>query len=128
MSALSAAAFYTGISLLLLFLLPVRVVAGRMRTRVSPGSGSDPDPELRIRAHGNAAGFIPASMPGLVVLALLTPPVWAIHVPGGVTTLGRLLHAAGLSASVLRARQFGMLVTWLGMSRIGAFAVCSALV
>lgn len=128
MTALSAAALYTGINILLLFLLSIRVVGSRMRTKVSLGSGGDPDLELRIRAHGNAAEYIPASMLGLVVLALLSVPVWAIHVLGGAFTLGRLLHAVGLSATVLWARQFGMLINWLGMLGIGAFVVYAALV
>ena len=128
MTALSAAALYTGINILFLFLLSIRVVGGRMRTKVSLGSGGDPDLELRIRAHGNAAEYIPASMLGMIVLALLAVPVWAIHVLGGVFTLGRLLHALGLSASVLWARQFGMVFSWLGMLGIGAFVVYAALV
>ena len=128
MTALSAAALYTGINILFLFLLSIRVVGGRMRTKVSLGSGGDPDLELRIRAHGNAAEYIPASMLGMIVLALLAVPVWAIRVLGGVFTLGRLLHALGLSASVLWARQFGMVLSWLGMLGIGAFVVYAALV
>jgi hypothetical protein len=126
-TALSAAALYAGINILLLFLLSIRVVGSRMRTKVSLGSGGDPDLELRIRAHGNAAEYIPASMLGLTVLALLAVPVWAIHVLGGVFTLGRVLHALGLSATVLWARQFGMVFSWLGMLGIGAFVVYAAL-
>ncbi len=128
MTALSAAALYTGINILLLFLLSFRVVGSRMRTKVSLGTGGDPDLELRIRAHGNAAEYIPASMLGLIVLALLAAPVWAILVLGGVFTLGRLLHALGLSATILWARQFGMILSWLGMFGIGAFVVYAALV
>ena len=128
MTVLSAAALYTGINILLLFLLSFRVVGSRMRTKVSLGTGGDPDLELRIRAHGNAAEYIPASMLGLIVLALLSVPVSAIHVVGGVFTLGRLLHAVGLSATVLWARQFGMILSWLGMLGIGAYVVYAALV
>lgn len=128
MTVLSAAALYTGINILLLFLLSFRVVGSRMRTKVSLGTGGDPDLELRIRAHGNAAEYIPASMLGLIVLALLSVPVLAIHVLGGVFTLGRLLHALGLSATILWARQFGMILSWLGMLGIGAYVVYAALV
>ncbi len=128
MTVLSAAALYTGINILLLFLLSFRVVGSRMRTKVSLGTGGDPDLELRIRAHGNAAEYIPASMLGLIVLALLSVPVSAIHVVGGVFTLGRLLHALGLSATILWARQFGMILSWLGMLGIGAYVVYAALV
>ena len=128
MTVLSAAALYTGINILLLFLLSFRVVGSRMRTKVSLGTGGDPDLELRIRAHGNAAEYIPASMLGLIVLALLSVPVLAIHVLGGVFTHGRLLHALGLSATILWARQFGMILSWLGMLGIGAYVVYAALV
>ena len=64
----------------------------------------------------------------LVHLALLAVPVWAIHVLGGVFTLGRVLHALGLSATILWARQFGMILSWLGMLGIGAYVVYAALV
>jgi uncharacterized protein len=128
MTVLSAAALYTGINILLLFLLSFRVVGSRMRTKVSLGTGGDPDLELRIRAHGNAAEYIPASMLGLIVLALLSVPVLTIHVLGGVFTLGRLMHALGLSATILWARQFGMILSWLGMLGIGAYVVYAALV
>jgi hypothetical protein len=128
MTVLSAAALYAGINILLLFLLSFRVVGSRMRTKISLGSGGDPDLELRIRTHGNAAEYIPASMLGLIVLALLAVPVWAIHALGGVFTLGRLLHAVGLSATLLWARQFGMALTWFGMLGIGGFVVYAALV
>ncbi|WP_353257501.1 MAPEG family protein [Hyphomonas sp.] len=123
MTAISAAALYTGVNILFLFFLSFRVVGGRMRTKVSIGSGGDSDLELRMRAHGNAAEYIPACMLGLFVLAQFPVPVWAIHGLGSVFTLGRVLHAFGLSTTALWARQFGMIVTWLGMLGIGAAVI-----
>ena len=109
MTAISAAALYTGVNILFLFFLSFRVVGGRMRTKVS--------------AHGNAAEYIPACMLGLFVLAQFPVPVWAIHGLGSVFTLGRVLHAFGLSTTALWARQFGMILTWLGMLGIGAAVI-----
>lgn len=128
MTAVSAAALYIGVNIVLLFFLSFRVVGGRMRTKVSLGSGGDSDLELRMRAHGNAAEYIPACMLGLFVLSQFAVPVWAIHGLGGVFTLGRVLHAFGLSSTVLWARQFGMVLTWLAMLGIGAAVIFVAVV
>jgi hypothetical protein len=67
-------------------------------------------------------------MLGLFVLSQFAVPVWAIHGLGGVFTLGRVLHAFGLSVTALWARQFGMILTWLGMLGIGAAVIYVAVV
>ena len=50
---------------------------------------------------------------------ILPAPIWAIHGVGAVFTAGRVLHAYGLSATVLPARALGMVLTWLGMLAAG---------
>ena len=55
MTVLGAAALYTGINILLLFLLSFRVVGSRMRTKVSLGSGGDPD---LVRLHRQRLDFL----------------------------------------------------------------------
>jgi uncharacterized protein len=119
MTALSAAALYIGINILILFFLSFRVVGRRRSAKVSLGTGGDSDLEIRTRAHGNAAEYIPVTMLGLFVMTQLAAPLWAIHAVGAGFTAGRLLHAYGLSATVLPARALGMVLTWLGMLAAG---------
>ncbi len=127
MTVLSAAALYTGINILLLFLLSFRVVGRRRAAKVSLGTGGDADLEIRSRAHGNAAEYIPITMLGLFVMTQFAVPLWAIHAIGGTFTLGRVLHAIGLSATLLPARALGMVLTWLGMLGAGVGVIWLAL-
>ena len=127
MTVLSAAALYTGINILLLFLLSFRVVGRRRAAKVSLGTGGDADLEIRSRAHGNAVEYIPITMLGLFVMTQFAVPLWAIHAIGGTFTLGRVLHAIGLSATLLPARALGMVLTWLGMLGAGVGVIWLAL-
>ncbi len=127
MTPLSAAAVYIGLNILLLFLLSFRVVGRRRAAKVSLGTGGDADLEIRTRAHGNAAEYIPVTMLGLFVMAQFAAPLWAVHAIGGVFTAGRVLHAIGLSGSILPARALGMVLTWLGMLAAGVGVLWLAL-
>ena len=115
MTPLTAAAVYLGVNILLLWYLSFRVVGRRRSAQVSLGTGVDADLEIRSRVHGNASEYIPVTMLGLFVMAQMAAPLWAIHAVGGVFTAGRLIHAIGLSNSLLPARAGGMVLTWLGM-------------
>jgi uncharacterized membrane protein YecN with MAPEG domain len=120
MTSVAAAAIYIAVNILLIFVLSLRVVGRRRSAKVSLGTGGDADLEVRTRAHGNAVEYIPITLLGLYALAAMGAPVWMIHAVGGVFTLGRVLHAIGLSGTILSARAFGMVLTWLGM--LGAAA------
>lgn len=120
MTPVAAAAIYLAVNILLILVLSFRVVGRRRSAKVSLGTGGDADLEVRTRAHGNAVEYIPVTMLGLYVLASLGAPMWMVNAVGGVFTLGRILHAIGLSGTILPARAFGMVLTWLGM--LGAAA------
>ena len=111
MTAIEAAALYAGLNILLLVALGVRVVGRRRSAGVSVGDGGDADLNLRIRTHGNASEYIPAFLVGLFMTASLGTPVWGVHALGGAFTLGRLLHAYGLSATQLDPRTASVLLT-----------------
>lgn len=119
MTPITAAAIYIGLNILILFFLACRVVGRRRSARVSLGTGGDGELEQRVRAHGNAAEYIPAVMLGLFVLASIGVQVWLIHAIGAAFTLGRVLHGIGLSGNVLPARMLGTILTWLGMLATG---------
>jgi len=119
MTGLEAAGLYIGLNLLLLIYLALRVVGQRRKTRTSIGDGGHPDLALAIRVHGNAAEYVPAAIGGLLALALLDAPVWAVHALGGLLTVARLAHAVGFGAGILVGRQLGTVLTWVSLIVLG---------
>jgi uncharacterized membrane protein YecN with MAPEG domain len=110
-----------GILGLLLLGLGIRVVQFRMKTRISLGDGDNPDLETLVRAHGNAAEWIPIGL----ILLFLAEQAQGAHwlVVAGVTLLvaGRMLHPFGLAnRSPNVARTLGMVFTW---TAIGGLAI-----
>jgi len=119
MTSAQSAALWSGLLILLLVLLSVRVVLGRQKHRVVLGDGGNADLTLRGRVFGNAAEYIPVGVGALAVLTLLGMPAYCIHAVGGVLFLGRILHASGLTAGKpTPGRLFGMVLTYLAL--IGA--------
>ncbi|MBL4879073.1 MAPEG family protein [uncultured Hyphomonas sp.] len=115
MTSLEAAGVYVAINMLLLIYLAFRVVSVRQSAKVSIGTGGNEMLELRTRVHGNATEYIPSMLVGLVVMALMGLPVWALHVAGGVFTLGRVMHVIGLGGTVMPMRAGGILLSWIAM-------------
>ena len=128
MNSTQAAAIYAGVNIALLVILGARVVGRRRTAQVSVGDGGDTDLNLRIRAHGNASEYIPAFLVGLFMTASLGTAVIPIHALGASFTLGRLLHAVGLSGTIMSARTLGMVLTWIPMLGVAALLVWQALV
>ncbi|MEL7542042.1 MAG: MAPEG family protein, partial [Pseudomonadota bacterium] len=115
MSALHVASVYVAINVLMLVWFGLRVVARRFRGKISMGDGGSEDLARAIRVHGNASEYVPPMLVGLLALALLDGPVWALHALGIGFTLGRILHALGMSGAPIILRQVGMLLTWTAM-------------
>ncbi|HWQ85663.1 MAPEG family protein [Brevundimonas sp.] len=117
MTALQAAALWSGLSILLLVVLSFRTIFTRKRLGVSFGDGGHAELTAASRAFGNAAEYIPPCLILLVLMAGLGfQPVW-VHLVGGAMLFGRILHAWGLG----RARQpsfgrmSGMILTQLSL-------------
>lgn len=126
MTKLDWASIYAGVNILLLFLLAFGVVRARQKHKVSIGDGGNPAVLQAMRAHGNATEYIPVAVVGLGLMAILDPvPVLWVQALGGVFTLGRILHAIGLSGSsgVSFGRMAGMVLTWTGFVGIGGVLV-----
>ncbi|MEO1554063.1 MAG: MAPEG family protein [Pseudomonadota bacterium] len=115
MSALEVASVYIAINILMLVWFGMRVVARRFRGKISMGDGGSDDLARAIRVHGNASEYVPPMLVGLLVLAFLDAPIWALHALGIGFTLGRIMHAFGMSGAPIILRQFGMLLTWSAM-------------
>ena len=133
---LEAAALYAGLNILILVGLSFAVVRARIAHKVVLGDGGNPAVLRAIRAHANAAEYIPAGLVGLIGLALLNsqggaaPPLpgWTLHAAGVALTLGRALHAVGLSLGERNAgRSLGTLLTWLSLIGMGLALIVGAL-
>lgn len=122
MLRLEVAALYAGVNILILLVLSVLVVGGRRQHKIRLGDAGNEDFARAVRAHGNAAEYIPAGIVGILILALMEPvaPLWLLHASGLSLTAGRISHAIGLHTGVLNAgRMLGMTLTWLSYLLIG---------
>ena len=128
MTALHAAALWSGLSILLLVVLSFRTIFTRKRLKVSFGDGGNAELMAASRTFGNAAEYIPPCLAILILLALLGfQPIW-IHAVGGVMLLGRILHAWGLSQTKQPSfgRMSGMILTQLALiGGAGALIACA---
>jgi uncharacterized membrane protein YecN with MAPEG domain len=130
MLRLEVAALYIGVNVLILLALSYLVSAGRRRHKIALGDGDNAEFRRALRAHANAAEYIPAGLVGILMLALLEPaaPLWLLHASGVSLTGGRLLHAAGLHTGVLNAgRIAGIVLTWLAYLLIGGGLIYAGL-
>lgn len=115
MTAMQAVALYAGINLLILGLLSLPIGLNRNKKKISLGDGGDSQMNALIRAHGNAAEWIPGALIGLTILAMTGTGTLVIHVLGLLFTLARASHAyAFLSGQATGpGRIFGAAMTLL---------------
>lgn len=131
MLRLEVAALYVGVNILILLVLAYLVMAGRRKHKIVLGTGENRDFERAVRAHANAAEYIPAGLVGIVLLALMEPaaPLWLLHASGISLTLGRILHGVGLHTGALNAgRMLGMVLTWAAYLLIGVGLIYAGLI
>ena len=115
-SSIYAFGFYTALNALIMLVLSILVVRARQTTQTTIGDGGKPEMAAPIRAHANNTEYVPVGL--LLMWALASPlggTIWMLHGVGLPLTLGRLLHAAGLSRSTgpSALRLAGMVLTWL---------------
>lgn len=92
-------AVYAAVLALLVVILALRVALYRLRNRIGAGDGGDARLLRRIRAHGNAAEFVPLGLILLALLELCGAAAWGLHVAGASFVLARVAHAVGLARS-----------------------------
>src|SRR5579862_2040370 len=117
-SSYYAFGFYTAVNALIMLVLSMRVVQARFRTNTAIGDGGNPDMAAPLRAHANNAEYVPIAL--LLLWALASPlgrSIWVIHGMGILFTVGRILHAIGLSRSLgpSSLRFAGMVLTWIAL-------------
>ena len=113
MSHFETFGLYLALNLLIFVFLTVRVIVIRRGERISLGDADNRTLRKRIRSQGNFAETTPIAMIGLLTLAFLQVPIWAIHLFGIIFTLARLLHAHGMvqRGAIGPGRPLGMLMT-----------------
>ncbi len=106
-------AIYGALLALFLVILTVPVIKLRRGLRVGLGDGGQASLLQAVRAHGNAAEFIPLFMVLLAVYEINHAPALALHIFGLVFILSRLAHASGLyqSSGTSTGRAVGMVGT-----------------
>ena len=97
MTGFEAVGLYTGLIIILMFVLKANVGRVRMAEKVNLGDGGSDRMLRAIRAQGNAIEDVPIVLVGWIALAALSAPVWLIHGLGVAFILGRVLHAVGIS-------------------------------
>jgi uncharacterized membrane protein YecN with MAPEG domain len=129
MTASAAIALYTGLNVIVILALIGQVIAHRRREKITLGDGGFPPLIRAIRAHANATEIAPIALIGLIAMAMANAPIWAIHVGGLSLTLGRILHAFGLShdEGASFGRMAGMILSLTALFWIGGTCIWVAL-
>ena len=108
--------FYAAINALVMLVLAVLVTRARVATQTDIGDGGKPEMAGPLRAHANNTEYVPMAL--LLLWALASPlggSIWLIHGVGGTLTIGRILHAIGLSQHTGPGllRLIGIMLTWI---------------
>lgn len=106
-------ALYGGILGVLMVLLAGNVSRLRMKHRAPWGDKGNHDLVGAIRAHGNAAEFIPIFLLLFLVWELQGASDNALAIVGGVFVAARLAHAFGMINVHRSARQLSAAVSYL---------------
>lgn len=129
MTSVQATALWSGLMIVLLVILGIRVALARRAGKVVLGDGGNAGVLLAGRVFGNASEYIPVAIGALAVLTLLGMPAYVLHILGGVLFLGRLIHATTLSAErATLGRMVSMALTWLPLLVAGAMLIVHAFV
>ncbi|MEQ8266397.1 MAG: MAPEG family protein [Parvibaculum sp.] len=129
-ASLTIVGVYAGLNILINLFLAYRVSANRIRSNVMTGTGSDEKLYNASRAHIVNAEYTPLALVGLVVLHLLAASIYVLHVIGLALTIGRVLHAIGVSRTgeSTPPRLVGTLLTWIALLVAGIACLWYALV
>lgn len=128
MSAVHAATLYVGLNIIILLALILLVIRQRRAHKVVLGDGGQHSLKLAIRAHANAVEVMPMALIGLVTLANVGASSITVHVLGLALTIGRGLHAYGLSNNegTSFGRMAGMALSLLSLIGIALMCIISA--
>jgi uncharacterized protein len=99
------------------------VIRQRFKSRVGLGDGQQPALVKAVRIHGNFAEYVPLLLILLLLLEIQGAALWQLHLVGGLTIVGRISHAIGLSKSsgTSLPRMIGMMSTFIALLSAAAF-------
>ncbi len=108
---------YAALLALMFVGLALAVVRQRFKLRVGLGDGNQPELIKAIRIHGNFAEYVPFLLLLMFLLEQQQAAAWQLHVLGGLTLGGRLLHLVVLlsSSGTSIPRFFGMIATFCAL-------------
>jgi uncharacterized membrane protein YecN with MAPEG domain len=123
----------SGLLVLMYFALSVNVSRLRGHTKTNVGMGPDPSGPLAkaVRAHANAAEYVPLLVALFLFFAFSSPPGWVAWV-ALIVTAARVLHAAGMLMTVTfdgpphPLRAVGAMLTYLGGLALGVALLTQA--
>jgi uncharacterized membrane protein YecN with MAPEG domain len=121
--AIPVTLLYGGLTALLLTLLGLAVSLGRLGAGAGVGAPLEKDLVRRVRAHGNAAEWVPPGLLLLLLLELSGVGSLALHLLGGTFLAGRVLHAAGVYRRVGALLTGGAAVTYTLTALMALWAV-----
>lgn len=109
--------------------LAFAVIRQRFKLRVGLGDGQQPELIKAIRIHGNFSEYVPLLLVIMLIAEQQQVSAWQLHLLGGLTLGGRLLHLVGLlqSSGTSIPRFFGMIATFSALLFGASFLMVSAL-
>lgn len=117
--------FYAAAMAVMYVLLAGLVIRQRVKCRVGLGDGQQPALVKAVRIHGNFAEYVPLLLILLLILEIQGAAIWQLHLIGGLTIIGRISHAIGLSktSGTSAPRMIGMMCTFIALLSAAAFLV-----
>lgn len=108
---------YAGVLALIYMLLAINVMVKRYKFKVGIGDGKQRPLAKAIRIHGNFAEYIPFILVLMAIYELNGGTSVVLHSCGIALSVGRILHAIGISKSigVNLYRQIGMLTSFVAL-------------
>lgn len=110
-----ASALYGGILATLTILLAMNVSRNRGRADKLFGHEGDEALESAVRAHGNAAEYVPLGIVMLLIAELMGAHTSSMHGLGGTLLVARVASAHGILTRTRASRAGGALFTWLSI-------------
>jgi uncharacterized membrane protein YecN with MAPEG domain len=109
--------------------LAFTVVRQRFKLRIGLGDGQQPELIKAIRIHGNFAEYVPLLLVIMLIAEQQHVAGWQLHVLGGLTLGGRLLHLVGLlqTSGTSIPRVLGMVATFTALLLGAGFLLAAAL-
>ena len=118
-----ATLLYGGLNALLVTALGLNVSRIRIATRTPAGQPQPKELTLPVRAHGNAAEWVPLGLVLLLALELAgAGSRFTLHLAGGSFFLARVLHALGFYTRA-RLRVAGATLNYLVLTAMGVWAL-----